>query len=253
MRSINYRTWTATEDEFLRLNYRKSGAKSCGQKLNRCLKSVYQRARDIGLSETKNFATTRQIEELIKEKHPLGYCDSEIARIGAVELNVDGIDRHRVGEIRRRLKLESNKLSDRRRNQVAEKTREQLRQSGHPNLASLRGETFSKFKASLGWPDELTIRAVQALELFYRHGTLTRIQLCELMGVSSKKRTAPISNGPGGTVLAELQRAGMIQRIPKGLKTKRRDRRGGIVTCDVYFLSPGVKPDESKRTFSFAG
>lgn len=226
---------------FVRKHYRNMHVDAIAAKLGRSRQSVYLIASKIGLTVSTTWATDDQIEDAIREWYPKGHSDREIADAMAASLGVR-VNRHRVGVIRRRMGLlETNALSEHRRQQVSKKTREQLAKAGEPSLAQLRLTKWKQFKADLGWPDHLSIRAVQALEYFYHYQMLTRLGLCNLMGVESKKRTAPISNGPGGTVLAELQHYGFISRLAKG----KRLPSGKYV--DLYVLNAGVAPSGTRK------
>lgn len=259
--------WTADADELLTKNYHQCGAKWCAEQLGRSQSAVYARASNLGLTDQPKFATDDELLSVIREFHPLGYSDAEVRDV-ASERYACNVDRHRVGILRRGLGWSDNALSDRRRNRVAQKTREQLHEAGLASLGELRKQRFDQWKRDLGWPEGLTVRAVQALELFYRHGQLTRIELCHLMGVSSKKRTAPTSSAPGGTVLGELAQAGLIGRLRKAVaigadvqvhqqpceNSKRRKRANKTKHIDLYFLNPGVKPNgETRKHFEAGG
>jgi hypothetical protein len=217
-------------------------------------------ANKLGRVQRQNCASDEQIAGALRELNPQGYSDTEIK--GIIEQRHDcDVDRHRIGEIRRKIGLPMNRASDRLRDRVRQNTLKQLAAAGKATLAEVRIDRWNQWKRDLGWPEELTVRAVQSLEMFHRHGPLTRVQLCQLLGVSSKKRTAPISNAPGGTVLAELQRAGLISRVRKGIKvpfdTKVHDQPWGnrertsdrnirYKHLDVYMLNPGVEPHGRK-------
>jgi hypothetical protein len=258
--------WSDASDAMLRSHYRKHGAQWCAEQLGRSRLSIYQRAAKLGLCEHPKFTSDDELVAVIHELHPLGYTDAEIKQ-AASERYACKVDRHRVGILRRRLGLPNNAFSSRRRSSVAERTREQLDKAGLSSLGELRKQAFDQWKRDLGWPEGLTVRAVQALELFYRHGQLTRIQLCHLMGVSSKKRTAPTSNAPGGTVLGELAQAGLIGRLRKAVaiggdvqvhqqpcvNSQRRKRANQTKYIDLYFINPGVKPNEETREHVEAG
>ncbi|MEO1527593.1 MAG: hypothetical protein AAFX06_19360 [Planctomycetota bacterium] len=245
------RPWEDVEDEFLRRYYRSDeidiGTIECD--LERSRSSIYQRAKRLGLVQTRKCASDTEILDAIEQRHPDGWSDSEIASELGRRLGCR-VNRHRVGRIRQRLGLPTNRDSEHYRKRVAAKTRDQLTAAGLPSLGQLRVERFNEWKRSLGWPTSLTVRAVQALELFYQHGPMTRLQLCSLMGIDEETarqaRTEPKSNAKGGTVLAELQRASFLTRLPKQVR-RGRDRRGGVKTVDLYLLKPGVEPNHEQR------
>lgn len=252
---MNGRPWTESECERIRSEYGTVPTGQLAASLGRPLSSVYQMAHKLGRVQRRDCASDQQIIDALHELNPQGYSDTEI--MGILEQRLDkAVDRHRIGEIRRKIGLPLNKVTDRLRERVRQNTRKQLAAAGRQTLAELRIDRWQQWKRQLGWPDHLTVRAVQAMEMFYRHGALTRVELCHLLGVSSRKRTAPISNAPGGTVLAELQRAGLISRVRKGKKipfgTKLHDQPGKRARTtdrdirfkhlDVYIINPGVEP-----------
>lgn len=257
---MNGRPWTDAERDRVRAEYGIMPAAQLAALLGRPLSSLYQMADKLGRVERAHWATDQQVVDALRELHPQGYSDAEICELLGDRLGV-AVNRHRVGELRRTIGLPTNNATQRYRDRVRENTRKQLNAAGVESLAQLRDERWKQWKRDLGWPEELTVRAVQSLELFYRHGALTRVQLCQMLGVSSKKRTAPISNGPGGTVLAELQRAGLISRVRKGKKipyeTKTHEQPWGnrnrtsvrnirFKHIDVYMINPGVEPHGRK-------
>lgn len=254
------RPWTDAERATINAQYGTRPASEIAAELGRPLHSIYNMAHKLDRVQRRLCASDDQIVATLRELHPQGYSDSEIMATMEQRFGI-AVDRHRIGEIRRRLGLASNKNSVRHRARVSAKTREQLAAAGKESLAQLRLDRWNEWKRSKGWPEHLTVRAVQAMELFYRHGALTRVQLCLMLGVDPKKRTAPISNGPGGTVLAELQRAGLITRVRKGKRipygTKIHDQTWGnrerkssrnirFKRLDVYMINPGVKPHGRK-------
>jgi hypothetical protein len=228
------REWTKREDQFLRKHYGKQCAKWLSDKLDRSSKSIYQRAHTLSLQQPQQPDYWQKVDSIffavIKEYHPQGYTDREMAEIVLDAINSCNERRdhnvtHTLASLRRRmtdrrrdLGLSHNAYSARRRAQVAAKTREQCKQAGVASLAEVRRKVYSEWKASHGWPDSLTVRAVQAAELFVQHGAMTRAELCLRMGYSPKKRINPPSNAPGGTVLAELARHGIVSRVNKAIR-----------------------------------
>jgi hypothetical protein len=248
--------WDAEADALLQLNYRNRGARWCAEQLGRTILSVYQRANLIGLVRRQTFASDEQVSDAIREFHPQGFSDNEISQALAKRLNCE-VNRHRVGDIRRSLGLGSNALSAHRRAKVAAKTQQQLAAAGVSTLGALRVKVWNEWKRKHGWPTTLTARAVQAAEIMFRHGQpMTRVELCVAMGVPPKDRTEPKSNAPGGTVLAELQRHGLVTRLQKAVKVPAnlkvhtepsvsRVRSNAVKYLDLYFLT-GTKHDHIK-------
>lgn len=245
---MNGRPWTPDEDAILVADNGKTTAAELATRLDRGVSAVSGRRFTLGLTRRRAFASDDQIAAALLVLHPIGWSDAEIAERLSSRLGV-AVNRHRVGRIRGGLGLPTNRRSEHQRQRVAAKTREQLQAAGVESLADVRRKHWDDWKRSLGWPAELTIRAVQALEMFYRFGPMTRVQLCHSMGISPKKRTEPTSNAKGGTVLAELQRAGLVMRLPKQVQ-RGTDRRGGVRRVDLYTLEPGVTPDGNARNIT---
>jgi hypothetical protein len=249
--------FAASDDVVLVAHYQSRGCAWCAERLARTTTSVYQRALRLGLTQRLAFATDQQIADAIREWHPVGWGDKEISialgdRIGCK------VNRHRVGVIRRSLGLASNALSDHRRQKVAARTQQQLDAAGVESLAELRGKVWDAWKQKHGWPTTLTARAVQAAEIMFRRGPMTRVELCVAMGIDPKARTAPKSNAKGGTVLAELQRHGLVSRLRKAMKVPAsmrvhaepppgQTRNNQSKYLDLYFLD-GVKDDHVPNT-----
>jgi len=243
------RRWTAAEDRYLVRWYRRKPACKIAEKLGRSERSVYSHAREIGLAEDRDVASEEQIAECIAKLHPLGLCDADVLRRLEDELG-SVVGRHRIGRIRKSMGLKSNAYSEVKAKQAAERTRRQLAAAGVTSMGQLRARHLNEWKDRLGWPRELSIRAVQAAELFYRFGPMTRQQLCVAMGLPEsmcRQRTAPKSRRKGGTVMAELMRAGLLmvlrKQVPRG-----RNRRGGVQMVDLYLLNPGVEPSVKTTT-----
>lgn len=236
--------WTDAEIAEFRQMYRQQSAPQIARHFGRTPSAVYQLAHRLGLMAARKIVSDKTIEDAVNQLNPKGIGDTEIAKVLSRRHGC-GVDRHRVSSIRKRLGLPLQAYSDRQRSRAANKTRKQLGLAGLKSLAELRLESWAKWKRSLGWPEHLTIRAVQAAEIFWqmRGLPLTRLQLCQLMGVESKKRTAPISNHPSGTVLGELVAEGIIVRIPKGLPVVGQ---GKGRSKDVYILREGVKPSGNR-------
>ncbi len=240
------RSWKTYEDEYIRRYYGSDDepVTVIASNLERPINQVYARARKLGLSQTLVCVSDEQIGECLRECHPLGWTDSEV-KAEIERRHGIAVDRHRVGIIRRRLGLGSNALSGHRCGQVRQRTADQLQRAGLTSMAQLRVHRWNAEKEKLGWPQELTIRAVQAAELFWRRGPMTRMQLCHAMGYSEKRarvRTEPKSNAKGGTVLAELMRAGLLMRLKKSVPSGQ-GRGGRKRYVDLYLLNPGVQPN----------
>jgi len=250
--------YSPEDENFLREYYPQRGCRWCAGLMHRSMRSVYNKAYQMGIVKPLRALSTEDVTAVLRELHPLGYSDREIADECTRRYRLQ-TDRHRIGYIRSKLGLGSNAASPRRRQLVSARTKQQLSEAGLNQLCDLRNEQFAKWKRDLGWPQELSIRAVQALELFYRHGSLTRAQLCDLMGIVPKKRYAPASNR-GGSVLAELAAAGFITQLPKAIavpfdtklhldkqcKPRISERTIRTKHISLYILNPGVKPNDTR-------
>ena len=139
--------WSDESDAILRLHYREHGAQWCAEQLGRTRLSVYQRAAKLRLTGRPKFASDDELLALIRELHPQGYSDSEIRRVASERYECQ-VDRHRVGVLRRGLSLQANSFSERTRQRVAEKTRDQLQAAGLNSLAELR---------TTPWPAEVRV------------------------------------------------------------------------------------------------
>lgn len=230
--------WTERELAVLRRHYHSRGAGWCAARLDRSVASVYQAAVKQSVARRRRCMSDDHAIRAIRRLHPLGWTDTDIARDLARQHKC-AVDRHRISRLRRKLRLPDNIWSDRQRRRVAVRTREQLQAAGLSSIGQLRVKAWARWKRSLGWPTSLSVRAVQALEALWAVGPgvpITRLQLCALMGVEPRTPTSPTSNAKGGTVLAELARAGLIERLARTAKSPN-----GWV--DVYFLKEGVKPN----------
>ncbi len=231
------------EDAYIRQWYGKETVAAMASNLDRTLKSVYQRATLLGIQQKRQTLSEDQIRDLLCELHPLGYSDSEIRDVGAERFGML-VERHRIGRIRNKMNLPPNTSSERRRAKIAARTRKQLADAGLHSIGQLRAEAFNRWKRQHGWPEHLSMRAAMAAELFYRRGPMTRAQLCHALGLDAatiKCRTQPKSNAKGGTVMAELMRAGLLMCLPRQVRSGR-DRRGGHRKVHLYLLNPGVAP-----------
>lgn len=236
--------WQDNEDAYLRDCYGKEPVAVTASNLNRTLKSVYQRATLLGFQEKRCTLSESQVRELLTELHPQGYSDAEIRQV-AIDRFGMRVERHRIGRVRRDMRLPTNTASERRRSQIADRTRQQIAKAGLNTIGDLRRLAFDKWKRDHGWPDHLTMRAAMAAELFYRRGPMTRAQLCHALGLPAeavKCRTQPKSNAKGGTVMAELMRAGLLMCLPRQVRSGF-DHRGGVRKVHLYLLNPGVRPN----------
>lgn len=200
--------WTPEMDAELQKLY---GQKSNGEiaaKLGLTVVQVKYRAYVTGLLIRQNGPSLEQVIERIKSLHAAGKTNIEIAATFE-----HGVGHELIGFQRKRLGL----------------------------IAPLNAKRqfWKRWKRNLGWPEKLSIRAVQVLETFWRLKVpLTREQICILVGVSTRghnPRSKSSKGVKGGTVLGELAGAGYISRI-----------EGAIRRQSLYFLNAGVLPDDCR-------
>jgi len=124
------------------------------------------------------------------------------------------VERHTVGNWRKRLGLPANTLSVHRRELIREKSAEQLRAAGLTTLAELRAPTFRQRALASGGPADLRPRAVQMLNALWDRGPMTRRELADVLGMPWKgSRKSLVSNDPEGSYLAHLTRRGLVVNL----------------------------------------
>lgn len=233
-RKLNYRRrpWTEAEQAKLKRWYNSKSAVEIAKKLGRTQTSVYQQARKIGLHEERDSERIHRVCELIKKYNAKGWLDSEIAKVACVE-------RRTIAEWRLKLQLPSNKGNDRHRRKVAEQTRKQVKAIGLKNLAEVRSLAFRQFAEKHGWPAHLSPRAVQIVQHLYKIGPMTKRQIAAVVGMPFKgsKKTL-CSSTPGGSYLAELQRAELVIRLPRAVDHGGRGRQ-----VSIYMMAPSACPN----------
>lgn len=231
------RKWTRDGENLLRDNYGKVPVKVLAKELGRTEKSVHMKARGLGLNTKRDMKAVRERERQVRKYHAKGWSDSEVAA-------ATGIDRRLVTEIRSRLGLKAHGRSERYRKRVAENTRRQLKEAGAKSLAEIKWNRFRETQAPLGWPEGLSIRATQILDLLYYWGPMTRRQICEATGMPFKGRHTFKSNRvPGQSYLTELQRSGLVVSLPRAVKRTGKGRSEGL-----YMVALGVEPCQREET-----
>lgn len=227
--------WAPAEDDFLRRKYGPLNAEQLGVALGRSTRSAWQRASTLGLTR-KNFRWTDARLADLRHLHAEGWSDAEIAD----ELKAD---RHNVGDVRRRLGLPHNALSQRRRDRAASKTRAQLDAAGLASLADARAAAYAKKARELGWPEQLPDRPtgprhLQVLHALWTKGPRTRRQLCEDINMPWKGvRKSLTANGKRGALLAQLIAAGLVVSCGRVVSGEGRGK-----SQHLYMIAPGVSP-----------
>jgi hypothetical protein len=218
---------------FARKAHGKLTAQQVATKLGRTASAIYQLWGRMGLMKPNRDPAA--LLEFIREKHPLGWSDNEIAV--AWSATGDTVSRGWIGDLRVRIALPMNRFSEHCRARVAEKTKQQLEAAGLKSLADARVKAFQQFAMRHGWPADLRPRAVQILDLLYQRGPHTRREIVQATGMSwLGSRWSLKSSDPEGSYLAHLVARGLVVRAVKAVRGKGK---GG--SCDLYSIAPNIK------------
>lgn len=228
--------WTAKEDIFLQKSYKRKRVSEIASRLGRSMSSVYQRSNKLGLNERRDHAEIARRKRRIRKLISQGLSDSEVA----TRLNMD---RRALTEMRCRMGVSANGRSERYRKRVARRTKEQCRKAGVRNLAEIRKKRFEEFVTSLGWSG-VSVRAAQIAEALYRLGPMTRKQICLAVGMPWRGSRKSLSSNrvPGGSYMAELQRAGIVVRLDSAITHKGKGNHE-----DLYMIGLDVEPCKKAR------
>lgn len=223
--------WTPKDDAFLVRSYKRKPIAEIASRLRRTVSSVYQRANKLELNEKRNKAEIESRKSKIRKLIAKGLSDSEVAS----KLQMD---RRALTEMRCRMGVKANGRSERYRQRVAKKTKDQCRKAGVKNLAEVRAKRFHEFVDSLGWPG-LSVRAAQIAEALYRLGPMTRKQICQAIGMPwrGSRKSLSTNRVPGGSYMAELQRAGIVVRLESAITHKGKGNHE-----DIYMIGLEVEP-----------
>ena len=224
------RTWRPAELDFLR-THASWPAQQVATYLGRTVRGVYSARATLGLVRPKaDFGPA--FEAFVREKNADGWPDAEIARAWKC-------DRHAVGTRRRKLGLPchaccTGKPSARVRDQVRQRTSEQLARAGLPSIGHLRKEAFRARAVAAGWPEDLRPRAVQILNALWDRGPMTRREIADAIGMPWKgSRKSLVSNDPEGSYLAHLTARGLMLVLKRAHQVTGQ---GKGRSCDVYTL-----------------
>ena len=229
--------WTERDIAYLQRWYGRKSACEIAEQLGKTKGSVYQFASAHGLSTPKTQRPSRvMVQRKIRQLHPKGYSDSEIAA-------VVGCSREWIGEVRRKMGISAHICHERYRARVREKTAEQCRKAGVPNLGTLRAQIHRERAAAAGWPEDLRPRHVQILNLLYDHGPKTRREIAEALGMPWKgSRKSLHSNDPEGSYLAHLMKRGFVVCF------RRKVQQGGQgKNVSLYMIPPYVRRGDRHR------
>jgi hypothetical protein len=166
----------------------------------------------------------------VRELHAKGWVASEIGR----EV---GMHWRSVNKLINKLGIKPNGRNERYRKRVAATTRKQCEKAGVKNLGELRKARFREAVARIGW-EGLSLRGAQIAELLYQRGPMTRKQICEATGMPWKGSRKSLGNCrvPGGSYMAELQRAGVVVRLEAAVKGEGKGK-----SQDLYMIALGVE------------
>jgi hypothetical protein len=231
------RPWSQRELRYVQTHFGSEFAGDIAIRLKRTRSAVYQVARKLGLSEVRDAQRVERLKRKIEKLNSQGFRDSEIGdRLG--------IDRRRVCDLRRSLGLPAIGRNESYRRMVARTTKRQCELAGVKSLAELRSKEMKRIARNLGWPDSLSVRAVQILETLYRRGPMTRKQIALAIGMPwvGSRRTFKNNRVPGQSYTAELIRAGLVIRLESAIC-----RPGKGNHEDVYMVGLGVEPCRSKK------
>lgn len=105
--------WTKEEIELLKRDYPARGGPALAAELGLPTKKVANMAWRLGLAKERHDRTA--LDKFIREKHKLGWCDTEIAAAWREAHPDQAIDRTTLGDRRRKLGLPHNAYSAHRR------------------------------------------------------------------------------------------------------------------------------------------
>jgi hypothetical protein len=225
------RLWTDREDKILHRQYGCRLVKDIAAQLSRSCSSVYQRASRLGLQDRQDKVEIQKRKVRLRKLIEQGLSDSEVA----IRLKMD---RRALTEMRCRMGIPANGRGERYRRRVAETTRRQCRAAGVDSLADIRKRRFEQFAESLGWPG-VSVRAAQIADALYNLGPMTRKQICVTVGMPwrGSRKSLSTNRVPGGSYMAELQRAGIVVRLESAIT-----HRGKGNHEDLYMIGLEVEP-----------
>jgi hypothetical protein len=235
------RIWTADEIKIVKQS-RKDGVSwtTVAEFLGRSRPSVYQQVQLLGLANKR--PARRGFKSFIRRHHKLGWSDHEIAAAWNCQHPGQRVSREWLCEVRReKLRLAHNAFSQHRRQQVAKKTKQQLRRCGCASLAEVRSKAFGDFAVRQGWPADIRPRGVQILTLLYQQGPHTRRQICDKIGMRWKgSRQSLTSNDREGSYLAHLIARGLVVQLPRMVKGRGRGK-----SVHLYAIAPQIHRGET--------
>ena len=227
--------WTEQEIATLRRDYRRLTTTQVAQNLGRERKQVFNKAFALGLCVIQKIRHP-ELAKLVVRRHAQGWSDSEVA----AEF---GCERHTVGNVRHKLGLPSNAVSQHRRDRVRAATLKQCAAAGVSTLGALRSKIYAGRSVKAGWPAGLRPRAVEILDLLWAKGPHTRREIADALGIPwNGSHKSLISNDPEGSYLAHLAAVGLVQCLGR---LNRVVGQGTGKSTSVYTLTPWAEKQQT--------
>ena len=229
--------WTEADDRRLRKLWGLPIAELC-RRMGRGQASIYGHATRLGLTRKldRHEWTPKALADL-RRLNAAGWSDTRIAHAFECE-------RHTISRMRQALGLPCRAAEARRGN-----VGKQLATLGLSAPNQLRLAAWQARAAALGWPATINgrsvnVRHLQILELLWVAGPQTREQVVRRLGMARTRQNHWLaSNGPGGSYLAELMRAGLVERSAGRLVAGRGKGRSRY----LFALAPGVAPHRERK------
>lgn len=232
--------FTTREDRTIIANWGKIQASEIAKKLGRNVNSVYNRVYRLGIGEKHDKKAIAKRKVKIAALHAKGYSGQEIA-------DGVGLGRRTVQNHLNRMGLSANGRNERYRKRVAKRTKQQCQEAGVKSLAGIKALEVRKLANGLGWPEHLSLRGLQIVDLLYVRGPMTRKQIAAAIGMRWKSSRKALSNSrvPGGSYMAELLRAGLLVRLESAITHKGKGNHE-----DVYMVGLEIEPCQIARNKS---
>jgi hypothetical protein len=218
------RQWKEFDLQFVRDNTPAMTAPQIAKALGVRTHQVYSARNRLGLT-TSHASFGAEFDSFLRSKHAEGWSDAEIAQAWKC-------DRHAVGFRRRRLGLAENTLSARRIARVRQKTAAQLAAAGMTSMAELRIKAYRDRARALGWPEDLSMRAVQILETLYQNGPMTRRQIGEKLGLPENYQW--LDNQTGTSYLGSLMRRGLVVSLGRVVQNGGQSKNTYLYSTPLF-------------------
>lgn len=235
----DHRAWTADQLRIMRERYGTEPAAATALAVGRTVMQTYRKASVMGLA-TPTFRPDAAWLARLRRLHAEGRSDAEAA-------GVLGCDVKTAGNHRRAAGLPHNGYGPGYREKNAAVRARTLKLHGVESLGQLRGECYRRFAEESGWPRDLRMRSVQALNLLAARGVpMTRLEITAGIGASIRNVHNTLgSNDPEGSTLAHLAARGLVTRMPCAGPASHAGKRGRRV--DLYCLGPSALAILSER------